>query len=303
MKIELLATVLAFFLGSFTLLAQDYAFRVIANKGAVEYKSGDAWQPVKTGTSLQASDEVKLADNAYLGLVHKTGKPMEIRESGNYKVADLASKVGTGSSVLNKYTDFILSANSAEAKKNRLAATGAVTRATFTPDIKVFLPENQYAGIFNKTVIINWESAKTQGPFVVTVMSMYEDELMKEETPESRYRLDLSNPKIEKESKQALLVIVYSKSDPNIKSGRYLVKNLSDDESAKIKTAWAEISGDVKDETALNKFLQAGFYEEHKLFIDAIAAYEDAIRMAPDVDLYKEAYEEFLLRNKLKAQK
>ena len=303
MKIKLLATVLALVSGSFTLLAQDYAFRVIANKGAVEYKSGDAWQPVKTGASLQASDEVKLADNAYLGLVHKTGKPMEIRESGSYKVADLASKVGTGSSVLNKYTDFILSANSAEAKKNRLAATGAVTRATFTPDIKVFLPENQYAGIFNKTVIINWESAKTQGPFVVTVMSMYEDELMKEETPETRYRLDLSNPKIEKESKQALLVIVSSKSDPNIKFGRYLVKNLSDDESAKIKTAWAEISGDVKDETALNKFLQAGFYEEHKLFIDAIAAYEDAIRMAPDVDLYREAYEEFLLRNKLKAQK
>lgn len=303
MKIKLLATVLALVSGSFTLLAQDYAFRVIANKGAVEYKSGDAWQPVKTGASLQASDEVKLADNAYLGLVHKTGKPMEIRESGSYKVADLASKVGTGSSVLNKYTDFILSANSAEAKKNRLAATGAVTRATFTPDIKVFLPENQYAGIFNKTVIINWESAKTQGPFMVTVMSMYEDELMKEETPESRYRLDLSNPKIEKESKQALLVIVSSKSDPNIKSGRYLVKNLSDDESAKIKTAWAEISGDVTDETALNKFLQAGFYEEHKLFIDAIAAYEDAIRMAPDVDLYKEAYEEFLLRNKLKAPK
>jgi hypothetical protein len=303
MKIKLLATVLALVFGSSALVAQDYAFRVIANKGAVEYKSGDAWQPVKTGASLQAADEIKLADNAYLGLVHKTGKPMEIRQSGSYKVADLASKVGTGSSVLNKYTDFILSANSAEAKKNRLAATGAVTRATFTPDIKVFLPENQYAGIFNKTVVINWESAKTPGPFVVTIMSMYEDELMKEETPETRYRLDLSNPKIEKESKQALLVIVSSKNDPNIKSGRYLVKNLSDDESAKIKTAWAEISGDVNDETALNKFLQAGFYEEHKLFIDAIASYEDAIRMAPDVDLYKEAYEEFLLRNKLKSPK
>ncbi|MFN5168536.1 MAG: hypothetical protein ACK5DD_02835 [Cyclobacteriaceae bacterium] len=303
MKIKLLATVLALVFGSSALVAQDYAFRVIANKGAVEYKSGDAWQPVKTGASLQSSDEIKLGENAYVGLVHKSGKPMELREAKSYKVIDLAKSVGTGSSVLNKYTDFILSANSAEAKKNRLAATGAVTRATFTPDIKVFLPENQYAGIFNKTVVINWESAKTPGPFVVTIMSMYEDELMKEETPETSYRLDLSNPKIEKESKQALLVIVSSKNDPNIKSGRYLVKNLSDDESAKIKTAWAEISGDVNDETALNKFLQAGFYEEHKLFIDAIASYEDAIRIAPDVDLYKEAYEEFLLRNKLKSPK
>ena len=56
-------------------------------------------------------------------------------------------------------------------------------------------------------------------------------------------------------------------------------------------------------ETALNKFIMAGFYEENKLLIDAITAYEQAIKLAPDVPTYKEAYEEFLLRNKLKTQK
>jgi cytochrome c-type biogenesis protein CcmH/NrfG len=44
----------------------------------------------------------------------------------------------------------------------------------------------------------------------------------------------------------------------------------------------------------------AGFYEENKLFVDAIGAYEEAIKLAPDVPTYKEAYEEYLLRNKLK---
>jgi tetratricopeptide (TPR) repeat protein len=69
----------------------------------------------------------------------------------------------------------------------------------------------------------------------------------------------------------------------------------------KIKTELAEF--DLTEENALNKFILAGFYEEHKLIIDAIAAYEDAVRLAPDVDSYKEAYEEFLLRNKLKEPK
>ena len=46
----------------------------------------------------------------------------------------------------------------------------------------------------------------------------------------------------------------------------------------------------------------AGFYEENKLYIDAITAYEEAIKMAPDVTTYKDAYDEFLLRNKLKTQ-
>ncbi|MCA6432246.1 MAG: hypothetical protein IM574_01445 [Cytophagales bacterium] len=64
-----------------------------------------------------------------------------------------------------------------------------------------------------------------------------------------------------------------------------------------------EMGSDMKEETALNKFILAGFYEENKLFIDAITAYEQAIKLAPDVPTYREAYEEFLLRNKLKNPK
>jgi hypothetical protein len=53
----------------------------------------------------------------------------------------------------------------------------------------------------------------------------------------------------------------------------------------------------------LNRLIQAAFFEQNKLFIDAIAAYEEVIKMAPDNVSYKETYEEFLLRNKLKTQK
>ncbi|MEQ8425383.1 MAG: hypothetical protein RIA63_11785, partial [Cyclobacteriaceae bacterium] len=162
---------------------QDYAFKVLANKGNNEVKNGESWQAIKTGASLKSADEVRLADNAYLGLIHKSGKPLEVKEAGPYKVADLAAKVeGGGTSVLNKYTDFILSSNSAEAKKNRLSATGAVHRGL--EDIKVFLPENQYSGVFSKKAIINWSAEKGGAPYVVTFKNMFDDELMKVETPE-----------------------------------------------------------------------------------------------------------------------
>ena len=75
------------------------------------------------------------------------------------------------------------------------------------------------------------------------------------------------------------------------------------EKSLLLKKALAEITGEVKEETALNEFIMAGFYEENKLFIDAITAYEKAIKLAPDVASYKEAYEEFLLRNKFKDAK
>ena len=278
---------------------QDYTFKVLANKGSNEMKSGDTWQAVKTGASLKTGDEIKVTENSYLGLVHATGKPMELKQAGSYKVADLAAKVSGGTSVLNKYTDFILSSNSAEAKKNRLSATGAVHRGL--EDIKVFLPENQYSGIYNNIAIINWEASKAGGPYTIILKNMFDDELMKAETPETSLQIDLNDPKFANET--AILVEVKSKSDSKSKSEQHLIKKLSQVDHDRVKKSLAEIMGNVQEETALNKFILAGFYEENKLFIDAITSYEQAIKMAPDVPSYQEAYDEFLLRNKFKLPK
>lgn len=297
-KVSFLA-VLGFLSTTFLARAQDYTFRVLANKGANEVKSGDSWQPIKTGAQLKKGDELKISENASVGLVHVTGKPLEVKQAGSYKVDDLAAKVGNGSSVLNKYTDFILSSNSAEAKKNRLSATGAVHRGL--EDIKVYLPENQYAEIFNNIAVINWESAKGGAPFVVSVKNMFDEELAKIETPENVTQIDLSDPKFTNET--AVLVEVKSKADGKSKSEQHLIKKLSPGRYDVVKKQLGEETADLKDETAFNKYLLASIYEEKKLFIDAITCYEQAIKMDPANPTYKEGYEEFLLRNKLKAAK
>jgi hypothetical protein len=270
----------------------DYAFKVLANKGTNEIKSGDTWMAVKTGASLKASDEIKLSENAYIGLVHASGRPLELKAAGQYKVADLASKVATGTSVLNKYTDFILSSNSAEAKKNRLNATGAVHRGLV---LHVYLPANNNSDVLNNTVIINWE--KKTGPYVVTLKNMFDEQLGMIETPETLAQIDLNAKEYAGES--TILVEVSSKTD-KLKSDQYLLKRMNAQHADKVKKDLSELGSTVNEETALNKFILAGFYEEHKLLIDAITAYEQAIKMAPDVPSYKEAYEEFLYRNNLK---
>lgn len=286
------------------LFAQDqkYAFKVLANKGGSEVKVGDAWQPIKTGTTINKADELKVGDNSYVGLVHVSGKPMELKQAGSYKVSDLEAKVGTGSSVINKYTDFILSSNSAEAKKNRLSATGAIHRGTdgtgAAPAIQIMLPENQHSGIYNSAAIISWEGSVIPGPYVVVLNNMFGEELARAETPESVLKLDLTDPKFAKEN--AILVQVSSKSDPTKKSAEKLIKKLSPADQDKIKVSLGEIMGEVAEQTALNKFILAGFYEANFLFIDAIAAYEESIRLAPDVQEYKEAYENFLIMHGMK---
>lgn len=277
--------------------AQEYAFKVLANKGANELKNGDTWQPLKTGASLKSSDEVKLGDNAYIGLVHASGKPLELKQPGSYKVADLSAKVGSGSSVLAKYTDFILSSNTAEAKKNRLSATGAVHRDVESSSIKLQLPDNQYASVYNSSVIINWQGSKVAGPYVILIRNMFDDELAKIETPGTALQINLKDPKLAAEN--AILVEVSSKADPKQSSKQYLIKKLTPSEELKIKTSLDEIMGEVSEQTAMNKYLLAGFFEKHNLFIDAITAFEEAIGLAPDVPSFKEAYQAFLDRHGL----
>lgn len=299
MNYQKLTFVTVALLASSIAFGQDYAFKVLANKGSNEFKSGNTWQPLKTGASLKESDELKVSENAYIGLVSAKGKPMELKQAGNYKVADLAGKLTEGTSVLNKYTDFILSSNSAEAKKNRLSATGAVHRAVEKSAITLVLPPNQSSGLFNDKAIIRWTS-KASGPYVVTFRNMFDDVLHQVETPETSTILDLADKHFATEN--AILVEVSAKADSKVVSAQYLIKKLTTAQHESVKKLLDEIIGQLNEPTALNKLILAGFYEENNLLIDAITAYEEAVKLAPDVSSYQEDYDEFLIRHGLKTQ-
>jgi hypothetical protein len=274
--------------------AQDYAFKVLVNKGKNELKSGSNWQQLKVGLSLKPADELKISENSYLGLVHVSGKALELKQSGNYKVMDLAAKVDGGSSVLNKYTDFILS--SSTSPKNRLAATGAVDRGV--DNIQVFLPKPEQAVVYNDDVIISWDGQAAAGPYVVTFKSLFDDELDKVETPQNSISINLDDSNFANEDN--IIVEVASTINKNKISDRYTLKKLSKADKERINSALSEIENPTSEPTALNKLLIAGFYEQNNLLIDAATAYLEAIKLAPDVPQYQEAYNDFLLRNALK---
>ena len=274
--------------------AQDYTFRVLINKGKNEMKTRSGWQQVKVGSSLQTSDEVKIVENAYLGLVHTSGKALEVKESGRYTVTELAARVSGGTSVVNKYTDFILSANT-EAK-NKLAATGAVSRGT--DNIKVYLPRPDNSVVYNDRVRIAWEPEGPQKSYEVIFKSMFGDELAVLETTGNFVSIDLGDRSFENEDN--IIVTVAEKGTAGKSSEEYTLKKLSRADKDRIRAAYSEIAESTGEESAINKLLIAGFYEENNLLIDAIGAYQEAIQLAPDVPSYEEAYNDFLLRNGLK---
>lgn len=296
MKSRKLSLIVAFVLINAFVFGQEYSFKVLATKGANEVKSGDSWQPLKTGASLKASDELKIAENAYLGLISAEGAPVEIRQAQSIKVADI--KVKKGQTAMAKYTDFILSSN-AEGKKNKLGATGAVVRdVKENKAITVILPSKDFSNVYNKAVIINWDGEKVQGPYVVTVKDMFEEPITKFETPEISFTLDLNDPKLA--SQTAIFVEVNSKADPKLGSSRYYIKPMPAAERDKVKKQLDETLGDVSEETAVNKLMLARFFQENNLLIDAIGEFEKAVKLAPDVPEYKNYYDDFLYTRGMK---
>jgi hypothetical protein len=274
---------------SVTTSAQEYTFKVLVNKGKNEIKVGGNWQPVKVGASLNSRDELKVSENAYVGLVHATGKPLEVKDAGSYTIANLAAKIGNGTSVLNKYTDFILSSNTRN--KNSMTATGAVHRGT--NGIKLFLPPSESAYMYGDSVTIHW-SDNIRGPYVVTISTLFEDELFRKETIENSVSVNFADRAFGKETE---FQIVVTSPGQNKTSEKYTVRKLAASEKNNLKNSFTELKAELTPTTGFNKYLEAGFFEQQKLLIDAATAFQKAVALQPAL---KEGYDDFLLRNGLK---
>lgn len=272
-----------------TVQAQDYDFKVLVTKGKNELKRS-AWEGLKVGTNLKKADEIRVGPNSYLGLIHSSGKPLELKEAKTYKVSDLLTKVTSSPSVLNKYTEFIISSNTT--KRNNLTATGAVHRGPNT--IHLFLPKSELAYAYGDSITVQWEKDKAAGPYIVTFTSFFGDELFKTETKNNYVTVNINSPAFASENE--FQVNVVSKTDRK-KSDDYPIRKVKKDERARVKPLLTEVLNQTKENTAINKLWQAGFFEKEKLFIDAATAFQKAVKLEPAL---QEQYDEFLLRNGMK---
>lgn len=83
------------FISSALLFGQQPVFKVLALKGDLKYSKGSAnsWESLTNKTKLFEKDKVKLSNDAYLGLVHSSGRTLELKKGGVYDVNALAKSV------------------------------------------------------------------------------------------------------------------------------------------------------------------------------------------------------------------
>lgn len=296
------AIVLLMFLAN-TAIGQGYVFRVLANRGANQVKtSSGETQPLKTGATLNAGDAIVASNGAYIGLMHKTGRTIEVRTAGVTQISDLEKKLAsTESGVANRYAQFVMNKmNQGDGDVNKnyrrnLKATGAVERATNNSSIKVMLPSS--IDILNPNAIIRWTGGEEGTNYIVSVKNIFDEEIFTTETTKTSVKINFDDENLANE--RLVIFNVKSKDNDEVKSSDYGIKRMSADDAKSINENLEMLKAEVSDDSPLNKLIYASFYEENNLLLDALTKYEEAVELSPDVQDFQTLYDDFLIKNGL----
>ncbi len=279
---------------------QDFVFKVLASKGTNQVKgtAGSNWVPVKAGVRLNDGDQIKVSEDAYLGLVHASGKTVELRDESLITVNELAAQIkSSGSNVVSKYADFVPNRmdETEEERESNLRVTGAVTRAAAKMPIKANLP--LYVDVMTTEAMVKWTPVEGEHTYVVVMENIFDEEIVRQETTNTQLTVDLKDPKF---SDERLIVLeIFLKEDESITSAEYGLKPLSGDDAERIEKDLNELDVALDGESSINQVMKAAFFEENNLLMNASSSYEKAIELSPDVKDFQEMYDSFIERNRL----
>jgi hypothetical protein len=303
------AMIIALLFTAETVLAQGYTFRVLANKGSNKLKKANTGQLVtlKTGATLNTGDALIAEDGAYIGLMHKSGKTIEVRKAGTLAVADLEKKVTTGTTtVASRYAKFVsdkMNETESGNYKRNMNATGAISRGT-SGSISLML-DGESPEFLGNVAVIRWNpilDANNQPVagvnYTVKVKNIFDVEVMNVKTDKSSVVLDFTKSDLQNE--EGLYIIEVSKTDdPEYSSAPIGLRKKKGDDVNEIMSDYQSLKSEVSEDSPLSKLIFASFFEEKGLLLDALTQYEEAIKMAPEITDFQELYKNFLITNGL----
>ncbi len=286
-----------------TVLAQGYTFRVLANKGQNKVKRANGQTTaLRTGVTLNDGDELITTSGSYVGLLHKSGKTIEIRQPGTRTVTSMAKTVNVGSSSvsarMSKFIDKKMQEKESGSYKARLAATGALKNTRGAEDeITVYLSSQNKNQFLEEHVIVSWEPLADIATYKVEVRNLFDEVVYAAETSETKILLDMASPELANDQ-NFYIVNVTDKANSDVNSPSVAMKKVTEADAI---ASLEELKNEIPEETPLSKLIYASFYEENGYLADAVTKYEEAIEMAPDIEDFKQLYENFLLINGLKS--
>jgi len=306
---NILASLVLFFLCTCSAWAQDYTFKVLASKGSNTIDG----KPAKVGIKITDNQTIKVSEGAYLSLVHHSGKAIEV-VAGLHKAKELSSKIGQSTTMTSKYAKFVVSEltqdeQSVAAARNRfqhMNKTGSVERDLIVSSVKVWLPMNSL--IIGDKLLLKWSDTKAEPSTVyhVQVSDLSDEVLFTSQTKDQQLLINLTGGRLANQQHLIVKVLPVDASSGKLKvaaeqiDGCILIRPQGAVLTETTKEL-SEIRSEFGSNSAIGKLVEANLFEEKRMIADAIAAYEDAIRISGNALPYQELYNTFLIRNAFQA--
>jgi len=281
---------------------QDFVFKILASKGQCEFKkAGSATiHQLMIGSELFNGDQIIAGNDAYLGLLHHTGKTIEIDTPGVHEVSDLQKKVPpVVTSISKRWMDFVTdqinSVNEDNNYRENLKASAGVQRAIDGDGFinLMVIEQKKINRVYGDNAIIRWVASENVSSYTVKILSIFGDILSTIETTNELIELNFDDPALNNER---LLSVKVESNEPQISSLTYQIQRISNaDDVSQITEALNEFS----DESSTHALMLALFYEERGLYLNALTQYERAAGLSPDVEIYGKLRNQFIISSKL----
>ncbi len=286
---------------------ENNTFQVLAAKGNILLNG----KSINLKTTLNTSQIIQLSDeNSYLTLISKDKKEIiEISKKGSFKINELP-KITLASNYEKLVVDALLEPETNDSvTKNRFQYVNKMVQKVGEKiyPIRTFLRSGKNK-IFGDKASIIWHLDKnipykeSVYSYQVRISNLDENIFFEEMTLKKQITFSLSS--IKNLSAEQIFVVKIFPLDKYGKELGFLsktsvdgdaIEKLSEQERKAISQELSEITK-LKD-TALAKLVEAHFFEDKELYIDALNAYQDALQLSFEAKEVQKIYQFFLERN------
>lgn len=269
---------------TFNTQAQDNIFTVLSLKGDVTYGE----KKLATGQIIKGDNALVIGSNSYVGLIHKSGKPVELKAAGTYQMDKLIGMVkesdGNFSSQFVAYLGKEMGGSDDGNYQSNMTVTGSVERAMKHHGILIALP--QKTTLIDSNFNLSWMDTATSKNYQVKVYDMVEDVVYETTSTTNNTSLDLSSVSLEEEEFYIVEVLQGKRVSNRI---HLYIPNA--DEKADLNNQIAGLNNSSM--TVIEKIAAAKFLASLGLHIEASAMYSSALKKDEN-DAAKNAFEHYL---------
>lgn len=288
-------------LANLNLIAQDDSFTVLSFSGKVSFlNSGKKWNVIQAGDRIEKSGKIKLEKNSYTALMYKDGRTLEINTDGTYdnkKLSELLTK--NNPSISKKFSQFVFTElTKGSGQKKDMKTFAAVVRVR--PDfIEAAVPS--YTKIVESQFNFSWYKSIGTQKYIFNLISPTGSIIYMNLVTDTSINVNLADLNII--NGLCYNWFVYDADRNKVSSDTNCVIVMPSFESKSISDSLTELEKTfIDNDSPLNQLIIAAYFESNDLNLAALAHYNKANSLAPEVEQYKEIIINFLLKNKLYKQ-